>query len=230
MFLSLLHLDMRDAARGRLLLRDAYALHRRLWRAFGSSKGRPFLFRVEPDRPARILVQSTTEPDWQQAFANAPGYLERPAQVRPLQLNLEQGQRWRFRIRANPTRKVPRYDPKTGDLIDAAWKRRAIADSSEQWAWLKKRLADAAEVEPRPVDFFDDHGQPTQSTLPLEKLILTGTKRPDSQSKAQDIHVISRLFEGTLTVADGGKLSGLIEKGIGPAKAFGCGLLSVAPA
>jgi hypothetical protein len=37
------------------------------------------------------------------------------------------------------------------------------------------------------------------------------------------------LFEGTFRVKNVAVLKGLLESGIGPAKAFGFGLLSVAP-
>jgi len=37
------------------------------------------------------------------------------------------------------------------------------------------------------------------------------------------------LFDGSLTVSDESAFIALLRSGIGPAKAFGCGLLSVAP-
>ena len=40
----------------------------------------------------------------------------------------------------------------------------------------------------------------------------------------------SVLFEGTFRVGDPANIDGLLKKGVGPAKAFGFGLLSIAPA
>jgi CRISPR system Cascade subunit CasE len=210
MFLSLLHLDTRESARGRDLIRNAYALHRRLWRAFGDLEERPFLFRIEPDLPTRVLVQSSVEPDWQQAFLNAPGYLSKPVQIRPLQLDVTQGQRSRFRLRANPTvkKKVPGRENGT---------RLGIITEEGQLDWLKKKA--------------EDRGFRVLSATALQE------NGPDSLSHgskhaAGETHKLSFLavrFDGILQVTDPERFAETLRKGIGPGKAFGFGLLSVAP-
>jgi len=54
----------------------------------------------------------------------------------------------------------------------------------------------------------------------------TGTKGPDKQR----IHNARTRFEGTALISDPVLLRQRVEEGIGRGKAYGCGLLSLAPA
>src|SRR5438876_483640 len=109
MFLSLLHVNVGNDPDypGRRWLRDVYRVHQRLWMAFpdaarrdedpfflgtwdGPSIASPkpkrreagFLFRIERDGSARILVQSVQRPSWEYAFQNAPYLLQSDPQMR----------------------------------------------------------------------------------------------------------------------------------------------------
>ena len=217
MYLSQLQLDMRHGARGRVLVRDAYALHRRLWRAFGDLDERPFLFRVEPDRPTRVLVQSTLEPDWGQAFHNAPGYLAQPAQVKPLRLDPKEGQQWRFRVRANPTVKKKPPGKKHGVRL-------GIITTEGQLAWLEKQ--GKGDQKNKVGGFRVLSATATQENGP--DTLSHGTKR--SSRGKHELSYLAVRFDGTLQVTDPARFAETLRQGIGPAKAFGFGLLSVAPA
>lgn len=48
-------------------------------------------------------------------------------------------------------------------------------------------------------------------------------------AEGMDVTLNAVLFDGVLTVVDSGRFAAAIENGIGPAKGFGMGLLSVAP-
>jgi len=248
MYYSLLRLDMRNGRRGAALLKNVYALHQRLWRAFAAREeadngnefidawdsseepgrdGRPFLFRVESDGQARILVQSKISPDWSRAFRNAPGYILGAPTVKPVDIQIQEGQQLRFRIRANPTKRPPHTRDPSGQVVrESRRPRLAVKEPQEQWRWLEDRLAPAARINER----FGTIRAEDQTVPYPERLILTGTKPPRGKSPKQEILVVSQLFEGLLTVTDPDAMQKLLQGGIGPGKSFGCGLLSLARA
>ena len=55
-----------------------------------------------------ILVQSGVKPDWNYAFQNAGFLLAAPAETKLYEPRFALGQRLRFRLAANPTRKLSR--------------------------------------------------------------------------------------------------------------------------
>ena len=247
MYFSQLRLDMRSGRRGAALLKNVYALHQRLWRGFAPTRGadsenqfvdawrspealrgngRPFLFRVESDGDPRILVQSSILPDWSQAFQNAPGYLLEPSTVKEANIKIHEGQQLRFRIRANATKRSPRTKTPGGQIVKESRRPRlAVKGPRRQWNWLEDRIASGGRIDERSGTIrTEDQGVPYP-----EKQILTGTKPPKDKSPKQDVLVVSHLFEGLLTVTDPDAMEILLQNGIGPAKSFGCGLLSVAP-
>lgn len=238
MYLSLLRIDTEPDCRGRQWMRNVYRIHQRLWMAFAEPdrkeedefflstwappsighdpvKGRDFLFRVEPDPPARILVQSQRRPDWQWAFQNAPGFLvEGGPVVREIRPVFLAGQRYRFRLQANPTKRPPRNgeDHAPEPTRRTVRPRLPIRDSGQRKRWLERKLDQAAHLV-------------TLDTDKPKRFVFE--KNPGDDKRR--VTVDSVLFEGLLEVTNPEILLERIVQGIGPAKAFGCGLLSVAP-
>ena len=245
MYFSLLRLDMRSGRRGGTLLKNAYALHQRLWMGFACDpevdtdsqfidawrppqeprrNARPFLFRVETDGRPRILVQSDVLPDWSKAFRNAPGYLLEPPTVKEVDIQLHEGQELHFRIRANPTKRPPRTKNADGEIVKESKRPHlAVKEPQQQWRWLEDRLAPAGRI-----DRFGTIETENKTIPHPQKQILTGIKPPRGERPRQEILVVSQLFEGLLTVTNPDAMQELLQNGIGPAKAFGCGLLSLA--
>ena len=137
MFLHRIHLDPR-CREARRDLSDPYQLHSTLCRAFSvPDKKCPegeFLWRLEPETdPAgcpRILVQSRTIPDW--TGIGVKGWLAKadPAIDLKDRLKLDSlkaGQRFRFRLRANPC--VTRARQSVWDCCD--WRSRKIGLSAK---------------------------------------------------------------------------------------------------
>jgi CRISPR system Cascade subunit CasE len=206
MYLS--KLELNSGAGCRALLRDLaspYEMHRTILRAFPSADaGGPgrVLFRVEPTRPGDpvVLVQSDKPPDWS-ALAGIPGYLSTPPEpAKELVLALRPGQRLCFRLRANPT--VKREGKRLG-LLDAA--------AQQQWL-LRKGSAGGF----RPVDFVTCRAGRRVSP-------------PAGAAHLRQQTHFSVDFEGILEVTDPQCFTQTIAAGIGSAKAFGFGMLSVAP-
>jgi CRISPR system Cascade subunit CasE len=208
-----------------------------------------FLFRIDYPvdhkrgvrRPV-IIVQSANRPDWEYAFGlnpdavddrgrpigNASFLLAAPPQVKNVSLDcsgnvlsltcldypsktrapIKLGDAVRFRLRANPTRKV-----QDGSRIG---KRKRINPTLEDHAdWLSNKLGRAA-VSPICIENF------------VPGWSYGWRSKHESQPK-QRMQWWSVLFEGTFRLGDVTELKSLLESGIGPAKAFGFGLLSIVP-
>jgi CRISPR system Cascade subunit CasE len=259
MYLSTLLIDVGsnpDRPRpGRLWLRNLYRVHQRLCMAFpsrprvdadpeflkpydpaqfgdgqvhvarGSKAG--FLFRVDPQPggTAVILVLSASEPNWDYAFHNARHLLAGPPEKpRPLQLLIEPGRRFRFRLLANPTKRPPlakaqRIEKKqAGEKVkrprmQITWKEGD--DPAEAFAdWLCARAEKAGfRIDPK--------------DLTISNIGYVYVHKGGREDAAQRLR--SARYEGILEVTDADAFAQTLAAGIGPAKAFGFGLLSLVP-
>ena len=231
MYLSRLALDPRDR-RVRRDLADVRQMHRTVMSAFPSvtTPGQAraemaVLYRVEANERSGnvvLLVQSRVRPDWGGLpvayLADCRGDLENPAtkSVSEAMTALREGQVLRFRLRANPTKKV---DTKSGPDGRRRYGRRVdLRTETEQIAWLARR-AQAAGFGLIPVR--PDSDIPAVRVGAGEKLL--------SRGKGSNVTLVGVLFEGLLRIVDPDRVRRTLEEGLGPGKAFGCGLISVAP-
>ena len=118
MYLSRLTLNprSRDVRRD---LADVYQLHRTIMSAFASNpdgaarRSLGVLFRVDPEGAPLpvVLVQSREEPRWElpQGYL-APGTNAQSKPIGELLDAITAGRTYRFRLLANPTRKIARFD------------------------------------------------------------------------------------------------------------------------
>lgn len=205
MYLSRLTLD----ARSREVRRDvafAYELHRSILTGFpGRDHGGPgrVLFRIEPERTpgtAVVLVQSDTEPDWT-SLQSRDHYLVDVA-VKKFDIAVRDGQHLRFRLRANP-------------IVKREGSRHALTGDEDQRGWLARK-GEAGGF--RPVQVAVRRAVRTVSRRPAA----TGTRGP------QVHHAVD--YEGLIEVTDAARLAASVRRGIGPAKGYGFGLLSLARA
>ena len=203
-----------ELAMRQLRIRDTYDWHQRVWQAFGGRDGAPrdFLSRVdEKDDAYRLLVVSATpprKPDWcpTDCFQTKPiadAFFEHP--------------RYRFSLRANPTKKI--IDPDKPKVIrpdgridrNKNAKRVPLIRREDLLAWLNRKAGDggfAVDIEavhtvPRGREYFFKPG-------------------------ARGVHHAVE-FRGVLEVTDRPKFRETFVRGIGSAKAFGFGLLALAP-
>jgi CRISPR system Cascade subunit CasE len=86
-----------------------------------------------------------------------------------------------------------------------------LTGPAAQEAWLARRLEQGAK-------------------LGACRIVDEGPLQFEKRSEGAAIQVRSALFEGVLAVLDPGALLETIRQGVGPAKAFGFGLLSLGPA
>lgn len=191
--------------------RNPYNLHRQLWHLFpgedresrssDDETRQGFLFRIEENatgRPARLLVQSRRAP------TRADGLLlVGSREITPCP---SAGQRLAFVLTANPVKTIvdAQRDAKPGKQSEKC--RVPLIKEEDQRQWLLRKLSEAGEIE-------------AVSVLPHAPLYFRKGNRGGK--------LVTTTFEGVMHVRDPDRLAALLENGIGPAKAFGCGLLLV---
>lgn len=199
-------------------LANPYERHRTIMRAFPSDlpEDERVLHRLEvnPHTGAvALLVQSIHPPDWQ-FLADKPGFLLTRSAFKMFAPRVHRGQVLRFRLHANPTVKLKREGHKNSNRVP-------LKDEAQQVDWLQRKA--------------EQHGfriPSARQNLPATRVTRLGDQRGrvrhDDASYTVQIFVVQ--FDGLLQVVDGERFLKAIRDGIGPAKAFGCGLLSIAPA
>jgi CRISPR system Cascade subunit CasE len=210
-------------------------MHRTLWRAFPDHDPGRVLFRVDTDRRGGspiVLVQSDHRPAWERVEEHAPHYLlAAPEPPKELRLSFLVGQRLRFRLRANPTKKV-------GSLLKCS--RLAGAGSSDRSTKNGRRVALLREEEQ--VAYLLHKGEQGGFRVPGQWVEQDDCKWPNFRVDVvaegwvrfgKDGHADGRFyavrFDGVLEVTNPEQFRQTLADGIGSAKCFGFGLLSVAP-
>ncbi|MBN1595021.1 type I-E CRISPR-associated protein Cas6/Cse3/CasE [candidate division FCPU426 bacterium] len=222
MFLHRIILDPR-CKEVRRDLADPYQLHSTLCRAFSTpdtkcSEGE-FLWRLEPEKNSdgmpRILVQSRKRADWK--GIGVQGWLAKadPAIDLGERLKLDSlkvGQRYRFRLRANP-------------CISRKGKRLGLLKLPEQEAWIARKGQQHGFSLPQFSSFdLSEASQPRIDVRVSQEQMIQG-----EQQSGNLIKLLSVLFDGVLTVTEPDKFINTLQTGIGHGKAMGLGLLSVMP-
>jgi len=252
MYLSQLLIDIGDnpdrPRPGRTWLRNIYHVHQRLCMAFPSAprashdpdflqpfkpedfdkhvhvaraKDAGFLFRIDPHLGGRvmILLQSAAEPDWDYAFHNASYLLAAPPEMRLLDPSFALSERLKFRILANPVRRVsPRSLDAKGRPLDKKWiGKRVPVPHNKLEEWLTRKA--------------DNSGFHVERFTAIQPgyVYMKGSQADPRSSGDKGNRLFSARFEGILEVTDADAFYETLVSGIGPAKAFGFGLLSVAP-
>lgn len=202
--------------------RDATQLgHRLIWTLFAEEpdRSRDFLYLVERDRPFTAVVRSARAP------SEAGGLLviERSYAFAP---QLREGQRLRFRIKAVPatwTRTVASPKTKRQDVIMAAWQRLPEADRADP-----ERLEAVAEEAARA--WLQRQGEQRGFALPDQVEVLAYDRRHLSTGRgSRRISFGAVTFEGGLEVNDVDQFRRTLAEGLGASRAFGHGLLQIAP-
>ena len=199
--------------RSRLVLRDLanpYQLHRTLMSAFPAPMPpeERVLFRLDQQRSQpglSILVQSAAWPDWN--GLSSSNYLLQPAAVKEFSCEAATGQVFRFRLLANPTKRLKGDGQTDGPRV-------GLQREEDQLAWLNRKAG-------------------LNGFLVLEVQTVKVTQ-PDGWKEARNKNQLIRCqavrFDGRLQVNDPAAFQAALAAGIGSGKGFGFGLLSLAPA
>jgi len=169
-----------------------------------------------------ILVQSAMRPEWGRLPA---GMCSAGPECKPLDAFLSgvrNGGVFRFRLLANPTKKI---GTKTGPDGKKNNGKRVELRGEDAWlGWLERKAPGCGF---RLLRVSVSAHSPTASASWQGKT--TGHRRGlDGERAALTFGGV--LFDGVFEVLDCGLLMKSVASGIGPGKAFGFGLLSIAPA
>jgi CRISPR system Cascade subunit CasE len=211
MYLSRLILNPR-CRRVRRELQEPYELHRTVMSAFpdGDEGSGRVLYRVDTfrRRPEPVLlVQSGKEPNWEEQRAEWPDDFlaearlgENPLDSKRWEPAFSSGQMLHFRLRANAT-------------VKRDGRRLGLLSEGEQMAWLARK-AKAGGFRPL-------------SAIMVPEGFVQARKRQPPEARPLTWYAVR--FEGTLQVIDPAEFLIALSRGVGSAKGFGFGLLSVAP-
>ena len=194
-------------AEARRDLADAYQMHRTLSRAFATAADAPvprFLWRLERERApgagSTVLLQAGQPGQWQN-LGDAPGFLLAEANEKRVALDKLLIIGRRCRFRLRANPAVKREGRRWG-----------LHDEATQLAWLQRQGERLG---------FSVQGADVSQRERLQVV---------QQRNSLRITVDSVLFDGLLTVVDVDLLRPALLAGIGPAKALGLGMLSMAGA
>ncbi|MDR1634692.1 MAG: type I-E CRISPR-associated protein Cas6/Cse3/CasE [Bifidobacteriaceae bacterium] len=191
--------------------------------AVAQSPGR-VLWRIDPTERATLLyVSSPTPPDFShlvdQAGWPASGQSWETRDLTPLLDLLEKGQIWRFRLTANPTRRVLEDKAKKlgadGEGRNVVGKRMAHLTAQQQQDWLLSKTQGLGFSIP------DDDGEP-------QLMVTSRARLRFEHGKGRPVTLTAVGYEGVLAVDDPQALRQALIGGIGAGKAFGCGLMTLA--
>lgn len=177
---------------------NRYRVHQRLRMAYRDEPR--LLFRIEEhDGNFRILAQSTCQPDWQHAFVDFDVLAGIPA-VKELRLeNLMPRSYYHFRLVANP-------------VVTRNRKRLGLFKEEAQFEWLKRQM--------------ERSGTIVMQAQARQLGLMRSAKNPAKDENRQTHYAVE--FNGVLQVLNVKLLSKRMIEGIGPAKAYGFGLLTLA--
>ncbi|MHB1295317.1 MAG: type I-E CRISPR-associated protein Cas6/Cse3/CasE [Anaerolineae bacterium] len=218
MYLSRLMLDPRHR-RVQSELARPFELHRSVLRGFPEQlqADERVLYRLdtEPRNGAPwLIVQSQYAPDWRWTLEQR-GYLLAGAapEVKQFDPRIKEGDLLAFRLRANPTSKHTAPPKLPGD--EPRKVRLGILTEEAQCAWLKRKgqMSGFAVVEVRVFQ---------------EGMQLGFEPTPAAEGKPRPLTHLAVRYDGLLRVTDPDLLLSAVREGIGSAKGFGFGLLSLA--
>jgi len=204
-----------------------------LWRLDHNAAAEVFLYVVSPDRPDLThLVEQAGWPAAAAADPDNPGWQTRP--YAPFLDRLTQDTTWAFRLTANPVHHIRRKD-------DEPIKRTAHLTPVHQMAWLldrqercgfricekpdTKRLLPGGTTHQKAVH----HGDRYELIVRDQRNLSFAKSRSDNAPGRKPVTLVAVTFDGRLQVTDPDLLRHTLVQGLGKAKAYGCGLMTLAP-
>lgn len=222
MYFSRIRLDLASAGTDEwntFIGGSTYGVHQIVWRLFSedADAARDFLYRVEVGNGLPFLYVVSKRPP------QPIGKLTR-IETKPYEPQLAVGERLMFSLRANPV--VTKKDPVSGKRI-----RHDVVMNAKHALprpFKANMQISSSEIEHQAgIQWLSDRAQRLgfafdPSTMRVSQYQQHALKKPAPKSK---IRFSSLDYNGELTVTDPERLCRVLVEGIGPAKAFGCGLM-----
>lgn len=207
MYLTRIALDTKRRETMRVLSSPGI-LHGAVERCFDGARERT-LWRTDILHDATyLLLLSAKRPNCARIIEQfgLPGGAEETKDYESLLSRIQNGQRWRFRLRANPVRSLAQKgDTERGRVS-------AHVTQEQQKKWLLERA------------------EKNGFALDAAEFDITHTRWEIFQKyehAQQKVTLRTATFEGILTVTDATAFKKALTGGIGRAKAYGCGLMTV---
>lgn len=194
---------------GMRLLESPDSVHSFICALFeGSREDARFLFRVDAlDGGPAVLIQSAVPPDWGRSKL-AVGALRHEPETKPFDVPVEDGAALAFRLLTRPAKRA---------FTGAGHKdgpRRDLRTDEERLAWIRRKGESCG--------FRVVSCGLTLTDFPAVHAVARGFREAGGAFTAVR-------FDGELGVTDAALLRDAVANGIGTQKAFGFGLLSLAP-
>lgn len=195
MYLIKIELDRRDA---RGLLADCQQMHRFVTKLFGTDRqSSQILYRTNLIQNKLYIYLYATKPA-EHIPENC--YIQQ-REITSWLDSMGRGQLWSFDLIASPSKKVATEGSKNS-------RRRILRQSHDRQEWLERKA--------------EQNGFSILQAQEQEHLHLSGRHNPKSGGL---MHHDAYHYQGVLQIADVELFRKAIQSGIGPCKAYGCGML-----
>ncbi|MEU1278552.1 type I-E CRISPR-associated protein Cas6/Cse3/CasE [Streptomyces sp. NPDC005805] len=206
-----------------------------LWRLDHQGRAEVLLYIVGPGRPDLThLVEQAGWPAAAAADPARPGWQTRP--YAPFLDRLAAGDRWAFRLTANPVHTIRRTP-------DEPRKITAHVTAVHQIRWLLQRQERCGfRVLEKPADQRllpggrtyhgkdEHHGDRYEVTVGGGRdLSFAKTRDTNGRRRGAPVTLVTATYDGRLEVTDPDALRRTLTQGVGRARAYGCGLITLAP-
>ena len=229
MYLTRFRINVRRVG-ARKLLASPESMHAAVMSSFAhppssDGAGPRVLWRLDRDgnTDTHLCIVSPTRPDLthlvEQAGWPTTGRWE-TFDYTPFLQRLGKGDTWRFRLTANPVHSIRHKD---GEPT----KRTAHLTPVHQLGWLLKQQDRAG--------FRVVEKPPEKQRIPdhdTHELLIHGRRRLrfTKQGNSRPVTLVTVTFDGRLEITDADAFRATLTRGLGRAKAYGCGLMTLAPA
>lgn len=133
----------------------------------------------------------------------------------PFLERLTAGQQWRFRLTANPVRSLPAAQGTRGKVVPhvtTSHQTEWLRDHADGWGFVIRRNsldADELSIDSRATNQF--------------------SRAEPNSTHRQKVSITTATYDGILEIMDAHRLHQALVNGMGRAKAYGCGLMTLAP-
>ncbi|MFE6096591.1 type I-E CRISPR-associated protein Cas6/Cse3/CasE [Streptomyces massasporeus] len=207
-----------------------------LWRLDQQARAEVVLYVVSPDQPDLThLVEQAGWPAAATVDPQNPGWQTKP--YTSFLDRLAAGDRWSFRLTANPVHTIRRKDSEprkiTAHLTPTHQMGWLLDDDRQQRAGF--RILEKPQSQRLLPHGTTHHGRPHHGDRyeltvgDTRSLSFDKSRAPEGRRQGKPVTLVTVTFDGRLEITDPEAMRRTLTQGIGRAKAYGCGLLTLAP-
>lgn len=207
-----------------------------LWRLDQQARAQVILYVVSPATPDLThLVEQAGWPAAAAADPANPGWQTRP--YTPLLDRLTTGQHWSFRLTANPVHTIRRTKDEPRKItahLTPVHQKGWLLDEQRQQRCGFRILEKPSEARLLP-NGTTHKGRPHSgdryelAVTDTRTLSFAKSRETNDSHRGKPVTVVTATFDGHLQVTDPEALRRTLTQGLGKARAYGCGLLTLAP-